>query len=192
MNDTETRFNITRSLVENILRNAHNYRWTLQGFGMLRTYLPGDVRLAVWHSDFRVPNVSLIHDHPWDFNSQVIAGELHNQRYVETNDGRRMMCRTIKPGVGLKMIAEDTPAMLSKKSTELYLAGETYYQKHNEIHESLPEDGTVTIVSRKRAGEDIARVFYPRGEEWVSGEPHDANLGTITAMTRYALDRWFS
>jgi hypothetical protein len=49
---------ITKALVKNILEKATSYKWSLQGFGMLRLYLSKDVRMHVWHPDFAVKKVS--------------------------------------------------------------------------------------------------------------------------------------
>ena len=51
--------------VRAILRNAHDFDWSLQGFGMFRAYLCDMVRVHVWDSRFRVQGVSDVHDHPY-------------------------------------------------------------------------------------------------------------------------------
>ena len=72
----------TRLLVKGVLENADRFDWSIQGFGMLRMYLSKEVRLHIWNPAFEVENVSTIHDHPWDFESEVVCGEIQNQRYV--------------------------------------------------------------------------------------------------------------
>lgn len=76
----ELRF--VRPLVRSVLENWANHRWSLQGFGMLRAYLSDrKLRLHVWNSKFAVPDVTTIHDHPWNFESLVVAGKITNTRY---------------------------------------------------------------------------------------------------------------
>src|ERR1039458_5729288 len=77
--------------------------WTVQGFGFLRTYFgppdaPKRFRLNLWDSHFTVPDVSIIHDHPWHFTSIVIAGQLFNNRYIVEPDGQTHHFTTIKTG----------------------------------------------------------------------------------------------
>lgn len=79
---------VHRALVRNFLSTAiadaadgRRNDWSTQGLGMLRLYLSREVRLHVWHSAFRVPSVSDIHDHPWDFRSDIVCGSVRNVRY---------------------------------------------------------------------------------------------------------------
>lgn len=46
-------------MVQDVLEQPHRREWSLQGFGMLRTYLSFDMRLNIWNRQFRIPNVSL-------------------------------------------------------------------------------------------------------------------------------------
>ena len=74
-----------KPLVATIMQDDRR-SWTVQGFGFLRTYFgppnaPKMYRLNLWDHHFTVPNVSTIHDHPWDFTSVIVAGEFANQRY---------------------------------------------------------------------------------------------------------------
>jgi hypothetical protein len=72
---------IERALARTILEHATDFQWSIQGFGMLRLYLAPDVRLHVWSESHQVPNVSLIHDHPWHFTSHVLSRKIANVRY---------------------------------------------------------------------------------------------------------------
>lgn len=184
-----------KNLILDILLNAHKHKWTLQGFGMLRTYLPDDMRLHVWDSKYQVPNVSLIHDHPWDFHSQIIAGALYNTKYSITGPENVMatpyMCRVIQPGVGLKLLENDSIVNLDQGDSEPFVAGESYLQRKDEIHSTEYASGTVTLVQRYRSGPDSARVFYPVGEQWVSGEPREAAMVEVKDIIQRSLDIWF-
>src|SRR6185503_17239495 len=72
-----------RRLVRDVLETPHDRIWTLQGFGMLRTYLGDDMnmRLHVWDARHAAPNVSSIHNHPWGFTSLILSGEMENVLY---------------------------------------------------------------------------------------------------------------
>ena len=75
-------FKIIQALAAEILRRPHGYKWSLQGFGMLRLYLSDNIRLHVWTTEHRVENVSDIHDHPWDFISTVLFGQLKTNAII--------------------------------------------------------------------------------------------------------------
>jgi hypothetical protein len=184
-----------RAMVKHVLQHSEHHEWTLQGFGMLRTYLDDGWRLHVWHSDYSVPGVTTIHDHPWHFESLIVAGILLNQRFELVSTGiapATHMMRTIKPGIGLKVLEHDQHVQIRPAGQrEIYLAGERYHQSANEIHESMPLPGTVTLVRRERVGDDVARSFYPAGEQWVSGEPRAATAEEARAICAFSLSQWF-
>lgn len=216
-----------------ILSHAHMYKWTLQGFGMLRLNIAGfgdiDYRLNVWNAAYRVKNVSLIHDHPWDFTSMVLSGMLNNIRYNVHNEpcpsSREHVVATIKPGPGGGVLHCSDPKRevligaqnrggLGRPSAKDYSSegllgdetrntyhltvareeeiptGWTYHQIASEVHLSDPIDGTVTFNERQRVGEDVARVFWPVGTQWVSAEPRTATAEEVDFITKFALSKW--
>lgn len=186
-----------RPLVENVLLRAEDYEWTVQGFGMIRTYLgpknnPKEIRLNVWDDRLAVPNVSTVHDHPWDFSSLIISGHFVNQRYYHLTSSESTVpthsYMTIKTGVegdnSKKLEVFDT--VLNRWPSEVYVAGDKYHQTANEIHESCPARGTVTI--NKRVGDtEQARVFWPYGTDWVDAKPRRATVVEVRAVTQNAL-----
>jgi hypothetical protein len=174
--------------------------WTVQGFGFLRTYFgpadnPKRYRLNLWSSRFTVPNVSTIHDHPWDFKSIIIAGAFCNVRY-DADDGYRdcfptHRYTTIKTGEagGLTKIG-DTLTVLTAQRPELYTPGDVYKQSAHEIHETIFVDGTVTL--NERVGDtQHARVFWPAGAEWVDAMPREAYDGEVKDAVSRSLKEWF-
>jgi hypothetical protein len=190
-----------RLLVKGILENADRFDWSIQGFGMLRMYLSKEVRLHIWNPAFVVPNVSTIHDHPWDFESEVICGTIWNQRYTvfrRGEDGRMRhdplsplqesydpmedtdLCVQIRCGTGGGIdkacnAGKPEPRTLTPWRLQTYGAGTSYDQMAADVHETRAQGGTVTIVTRKfKEDTEHARVFFPRGTEWVSAEPRRA------------------
>lgn len=192
---------LIKQLVRPILERPFNREWSLQGFGMLRTYLDNDRiwRLHIWTHDHAVDNVSTIHTHPWDFKSTIIAGEVKNQRFKRLNNPRpdapfvkRYQEQLIKCGPGGCAISSPEPVALFAFGEERYREGASYQQKAEEIHRSMPQDGTVTIIERVFGSNvDDAYVFFPDGEEWVSAEPRDATRQEIKDITEKALERHF-
>lgn len=190
---------IIRDMVHGILADPLKRRWTLQGFGMLRTYLTDNLatdgrkvhqpRLNVWDSRYQVRHVSLVHDHPWNFDSYIVMGKLVNRRYVIADrPGRAMKVVTIQCGEGGCITSSPMPVYLSENSVEVYGPGDTYHQDASEIHVSVPDDSTVTINYRTfHENTENARVFWPAAEEWVSAEPRRATDEEILDICGYAL-----
>jgi hypothetical protein len=191
-------------LVEQILRNpdAQPTGWSVQGFGMLRTYFgpahdPKRFRLNLWDSRFAVPGVSTIHDHPWHFKSVIVAGAFCNVRYniypTVQHDGETHAYSTIKTGVDSNLDHSPTKyAMLAPRRPELYKAGDEYNQDADEIHETIYSDGCVTLNERTRVGDgEHARVFWPADTDWVDAKPRSATPAEVKAATSSCLAEWF-
>lgn len=179
-------------LVKKILQNPLNYNWSIQGLGMLRLYLSDEVRLHVWDSRYTIRNVSVLHTHPWDFESEVIVGAVEQKRYKESETGAPFHFSILKCGEGGCLVSESHRVNLIEFPVESYSEGRSYTQVADEIHESFPVTGTVSIVTRKfREDRDHAKVYWRYGEEWVSAEPRIATCAEIMEITRKSLDLWF-
>ena len=190
-----THFDDLRALVLHMLENPMGLEWTLQGFGMLRTYLRPETRLHVWSPMYRVDGVSDIHTHPWDFVSTVICGEVTNHRYQGT-PGHEYVEQRIRCGAGGGLAA--TPSSnaspdhlgLRESVVERYSAGESYAQTADEIHRSVTTQGTVTLCRRTFGSDpDHASVFWHRDSTWGSAEPRAATQDEIAEICKAAADR---
>lgn len=193
-----------KALVADLLEHPHSRAWTVQGLGMLRSYLngagaPKEYRLHVWDESLVVPHVSTMHTHPWDLHSLVIAGRLMNVRFetapVESSvfpAGGVYNRQAIRCGEGGGLEGDPDVITLYQQPAEIYGEGDVYTQTAHEIHVSLPDSGTVTMIKRS-FGEDTehAYVFWGPGEEWVSAEPRPATIEEIDFVTKRALERWF-
>lgn len=179
---------IARATTKLLLDKWEYLDWSLQGFGMLRLYLPGDVRLNIWDNRFAVPNVSLMHTHPWHFESLVVTGRLRNVRFHSDPAGHLYSSALIKPGPGGGLLDHQVPVRLVEGPMEEYKAGDSYSQLAHEIHISYPENGTITLNQRVRVGDDVAHVYWPHGEEWVSAEPRRASRSEAESIVDYALN----
>jgi hypothetical protein len=160
---------------------------------MLRLYLSTETRLHVWDTRFAVPDVSTIHNHPWSFESYIVAGAIKQRRYIVSPDGKPFNVSTILAGPGGGLRTAPQPVKLEAQDLEVYGEGDSYTQTTDEIHWSMPEDGTVTLVTRRfvKADRDHARVFWPAGADWVSAEPRPATSREIHEIMSRALERWF-
>lgn len=195
----KTDLTFLKPLVANIMQDDRRI-WTAQGFGFLRTYFgpAGNAkkfRLNLWHRRFTVPNVSTIHDHPWDLTSVIVVGQLVNQRYclrdLSENRWRAFNYTTIKTGEGGGL--EKSPVMagtLDPYPNEVYRPGDSYKQHAEEIHETIFADGTVTL--NERIGDtEHARVFWPYGTDWVDAIPRLATREEVADTVVASLREWF-
>ncbi len=187
-----------RAVAEEVLSKPWNRDWSVQGFGMLRAYFGADkrFRLNIWDSHLAVPLCSIIHDHPWAFDSLILAGEFKNQRYRCENRqdrdqwGASHEWQVIQTGPGGGPDGSHGFCSLFETATELYGPGDTYSQTPTEVHASYYTDGTITLNDRTRLPDgEHARVFWPVGLEWIDAIPHPATMGDIETVTARALAR---
>lgn len=199
----------TRALIRattlGLLQNPHGRTWQVQGLGMLRTYLTPEIRLHIWDKKLRVPNVSAIHDHPWNFRSYVVSGRLRQMRYEECDPraldsvGAKLYGKQlIQCGPQGSPMGNPTQVYLRPVKVtmtpfgelEQYVAGEWYEQRAEEIHESIPDDGTVTLVERHfREDTEHAKVYFTT-PEWVSALPRSAMGAEVMDVVERALAGW--
>ena len=165
--------------LDTILSHALDYEWSLQGLGMLRLYLSKSVRLHLWDPGMAAPHVSVIHDHPWDFESHVIAGEITDRIWRTENPTEHMrpnyLRQSIVCGPGGHAFGEPEPVLLRVHTQRTFAAGVLYHGRATELHDSRPAPGTVTLIARTfRENTEHARVCFPIGTSWVSAEPRPA------------------
>lgn len=201
-------FLITKALVKSLLERADQYKWSVQGLGMLRLYLSQEIRLHIWDSSLQFPNATLIHDHPWDFHSLVVSGEITNIKYNQKDfpvrsDAYRPYLRQkllCGPGGGLKENPSPTFLVMMRPtrygplvSKEFGRSFVCYTQNRTEVHETRALDGTVTLVYRTFNGDrDHANVYIEHDKQWVSAEPRPATAEEVERVVRRALENWFN
>lgn len=185
---------MVQALVKPLLIRWHDVEWSIQGLGMLRTYLDKDrkFRLHIWHSKLRVKDVSAIHDHPWDFESYVVAGQIQNMRYRLHQNGEPHQHVQIECGPGTtaaNMISTyDTQKLkVTHDSPEIIHPGHSYFQYADDIHQTFALDGTITICDRKLVRQDNHAHVYWESGPWVSAEPRPATLNEVEFMVKEAL-----
>jgi len=178
----------TAALVRTMLEHAQDFPWTMQGVGLLGLRLDDrrEYRLHVWAPSFCVSEPP-VHDHPYDFTSTVIAGELVNTRYEEDAAGveyHRM--RYLPPDEDAR--TADT-VRLSGTPTTL-TAGDRYSQRAHELHDSRQLPGTVTIISMAFKDARELTVCYRDGADWVSGRSRPATPHEVKIITARALEHF--
>lgn len=187
-----------KALVRWVLENSRREDWTVQGFGFMRMYLTrGDesARVHIWNSALRLPGVSDIHTHPWDFESTVIAGLLGNVRYTEMPGNNRTFThikRLIKAGEGAYLQGRGLQVRLEEQVIQWCAVGDEYQQAHHEVHRStIGRDNTITLVTRKVrvANPDHAFVYVPRDESWGNAAPRPATVQEWHSVVGGALEQ---
>jgi hypothetical protein len=187
--------NIQAAMVRSILERWQAYEWTVQGFGFIRTKLADVGRIHVWDSRLATPLVSTMHTHPWPLKSTIISGELINMRFVVVephHPGMPYEHSRIATGEGGGLIGErSVRRVFPVDDPEFYTAGHSYEQRPDEIHRTIAQDGTVTLLERPQGPPlEEASVFWPVGTEWVSAEPKPADTWQVGMAVQYALQRW--
>lgn len=184
-------------LIQNILEHPHDFKWQTQGLGMMRLYLSQAVRLHIWDSSLKVPGVSALHTHPWHMKSTVIFGRYKQHRYtpIENNiwlpQAEEFNCVTIRCGEKACVTAEPIKIRLLENPEEIYLPLQSYEQAAPEIHLSIPDDGTVTLVERTFLEDpDHAQVFWRGRGGWVDAAPRPATREEVETVTRRVLETW--
>jgi hypothetical protein len=122
-----------------------------------------------------------------------------NQRFVRAHSTRdhggqaaeSWLVKTIDCGVGqCNMGGLERPAWLVPGSLERYGVGQDYQQTADEIHDSRPTKGCVTIVRRtKTPGFNQADVYWRDGP-FVNAEPTPATEDQVRAACAVALENW--
>jgi hypothetical protein len=183
---------ITKTLVKNILENPGRYEWSVQGLGMMRTYISRELRLHIWDDRLEVPGASRIHDHPWSFVSYVVAGAIRNNVFIEDRAGLPYKSVLIHCGAGGCVKSDPVDVKLHHLMSTVYEEGRSYSQNHDELHDTSAERGTVTLVERYFDKEDTdhAKVYFPAYQEWGSAEPRPATKEEIEMVISNALKRF--
>jgi hypothetical protein len=186
----QTTEKIMKPLVKSILEHPLDRQWSLQGLGMLRLYLSDELRLHVWNQHYAVEGVSAIHTHPWSFQSIVIAGHVNQYLYREHNRGEIYNYSEITCGQDDQTLRPKTIRLM--RELQEFKNGEVYSQHKDDIHESFPTLGTVTLCLRIFENDrDHAKVFWPHHTNFISAAARPASDEEILAMTQASLERYF-
>lgn len=179
----------SKALVCTILRHAEDYPWKMQEIGLLGLRLDDrrEFRLHVWDPTFSLADDDPpIHDHPYDFTSTIVAGEMTNTRYNEDPAGTEFARFRFAPSDESNRAADSV--RLSGTATT-YAEGDCYRQSAHELHDSRQLPGTVSII--RCTLRDVARLTVcRRGHEWVSGQSRSAASDEVKEITCKAL-QWF-
>jgi hypothetical protein len=180
---------LNKALVSMILRHAEDYPWTLQDIGLLGLRLDErrELRLHVWDPTYSiVGDDPPIHDHPYDFTSTIIAGEMINTRYeVDPSGTEFTRFRYVLSDENSR--TADTVRLTGTATT--YKGGDCYQQLSSELHDSWQQPGTVSII--RCDFKDVRLLTVCRkSNDWVSGQSRSATSEEVKRITSKALE-WF-
>ncbi len=175
-------------LVRDVLEHAADRPWRIQDTGVLGLWLDADrsYRLHVWDPDGAVGEPP-IHDHPFDFTSTLVVGEIVNTRFVEDPEGAEYLRERYRPGEEGERRA-DTVRL--RGVPETLRAGDRYRQVAHELHDSRQVPGTVTVLHFDHVVDDLPELTAcrPPGTPWVSGQARSATPDEVGRITSAALD----
>lgn len=180
-----------REIVRGVLYAPHEREWSLQGLGMFRTYLTDELRLQVWDEEEADPAASRLHNHPWSFESVILAGEMTNCRFVEDDSGEEHQRVRIFCGPEGHTLGDVERAPLLALPEERLLQGGRYAMDATEVHDTQTLRGTVSLIQRTFRSDRTTATVYWREGPWGSAGAVTASPEQVTRITRLALDRWF-
>lgn len=166
--------------------------WSVQGFGVLRYYIRDVGRIHLWDDRLRYPGVSMIHNHTWHLRSTVVCGTLKNQRYL-ANDWKFFSWAEpykhmrLITGYQSKPTTEPNDVWMVKQSAERYLPGDVYLQTAHEIHETIPANGTITVMERNESQQGEADVYWPADGQWGTATPRPATPEEVSMVVETAI-----
>jgi hypothetical protein len=178
---------LDRAELRTILEHAADHPWRINNIGLLGRWLDDhrEHRLHVWYPDRAVEDDPVIHDHPYDFTSTVIVGEVTNTRYVEDPHGTELTRERYRlDDENDRRI--DTVRLLGTSTT--LRSGDRYDQQAAELHDSRQVPGTVTVIRCTWHERSELTVCRRPGAPWVSGVARPATAEEIERITAAALE----
>jgi hypothetical protein len=143
-----------------------------------------EYRLHVWNPSLTAEDPP-IHDHPYDFTSTIVVGELINTRYTEDPSGAEHRRERYAPNDESDR-RTDTVRLVGSSTT--LAPRDEYQQLAEELHESHQAPGTVTIIRCSWRDRPELTVCSRPGAPWVSGQARPATADEIKRITTTALD----
>jgi hypothetical protein len=179
---------LSKALVFTILRHAEDFPWRMLDIGLMGLRLDDrrEYRLHVWDPS-SMEGDPPIHDHPYDFTSTVIAGELTNTRYVEEPTGDEYV------RFRYSVPAEDqrrSDSVRLSATPETFTEGDQYRQLAHELHAGWQQPGTVTVIRCSWVEPRELTVCLQDEGSWYSGSAREATRQEIKAFTAKALERF--
>jgi hypothetical protein len=177
-----------QALVHAILRHPDDHAWRMQEIGLLGLRLDDrrEYRMHLWDPTHMTGDPP-VHDHPYDFTSTVVVGEMTNTRYEV--DPLGVEHRRIRYSPTDEDSRRSDAVRLSGTPT-VYEAGDEYAHQAHELHASAQLPGTVTIIRMAFRPMSELTVCTVGDVPWVSGQARAATTDEVQRFTAAALE-WF-
>jgi len=144
-------------------------------------------RLHVWDPSCGGDGEQPVHDHPYEFTSTIIAGEVTNTQYEERNAGDEYVRFRFSPGAEGERRSD---AVRLSSTATIFNEGNQYHQLAHELHASWQQPGTVTAIRCQWVETPQLTVCVRDEGSWRSGQRREATRDEIKAFTAKALE-WF-
>ncbi len=179
---------LSKALVLTLLQHAEDFPWRMQEIGLMSLRLDDrrEHRLHIWDPSY-CGEEPPIHDHPYDFTSTIIVGEMTNSRYQEDPAGDAYVRLRYPPGAEVER--QSDRVRLSSTATA-FGEGDSYVQRAPELHASRQLPGTVTAIRCSWVDAPTLTVCLRSEDSWVSGQGRDATREDIKNFSAKALE-WF-
>jgi hypothetical protein len=177
---------LSRALVLTMLQHAEDFPWRMQEIGLMSLRLDDrrEHRLHVWDPSCCVGEPP-IHDHPYDFTSTIIAGEMTNTRYEVDLAGDEYVRFRFPPGAESERRSD---AVKLSSTATTFTPGHQYHQLADELHASWQLPGTVTAIRCQWIEAPELSLCVRDEGSWRSGQGRDATCEEIKSFTAKALE----
>lgn len=174
--------------------------WIYHEHGELSVDLPwgGRQRLHIWNPEYCPPDLDICHSHTWRyFRSEILCGALRNVLYEEVPTGTVGGLRGI-PHYRQRITADyqgtvyDDPRLvtLTPISAFKHGPGSSYDCHYWEIHETMPEPGTVTVIKIEGVDVPSADLYWRPSHRPTQQRPREASTSIIRTFCGAALKQW--
>jgi hypothetical protein len=179
---------LSKALVLTMLRHAEDFPWRMQDIGLMSLRLDDrrEYRLHVWDPSYW-DGEPPVRDHPYDFTSTILAGEMTNARYEEDRAGDEYV--RFRYSQGAEGERRSDAVRLSSTGT-IFNERSQYHQRAHELHASWQQPGTVTEIRCQWIETPELTVCVRDEGCWRSAQGREATREEIKGFAAKALE-WF-
>jgi len=162
------------------MKSLYERRPRIHGNGFVQLDLTPEMRLHIWnHPDIpKQKTPTPVHDHMFSFTSRILLGSMINKRYEALTEKdtsvfkptHKIYTAKVREGEDTILVPSSAPVVeLIDVGHRLYGCGQTYSMEVGDLHESITEELTATIIVKTgrtlSQGGPSPRVFVPIGME---------------------------
>ena len=177
---------LTQALVRTILEHAEDFPWRMQEIGLLGLRLDDrrEHRLHVWGPAYSVGEPP-VHDHPYNFVSTVVVGEMTNTRYVEDPEGVEYQRVRYSPA---DEDARDHRLRAVVRDRDMWRAGRASTRKTRTNCTTVARYRARSPSSGWPSSTSPALTVCTKDARWVSAQARPATPAEVKAITGATLE----